>query len=207
MFVVGLTGGIGSGKTAVSDRLQALGIDVVDADVVARQVVEPHSSALEQIRDHFGENILGADGLLDRALLRKIIFANPVEKAWLENLLHPLIAAELSRQLKNARSPYALLVSPLLIESGQAGLCDRILVVDVPESSQIDRTTVRDNNSSEQVKRIMASQLSRKQRLDSATDVIDNSGSLQQLDEAVTALHGKFLTLAKETRCDGKPTL
>ncbi len=206
MFVVGLTGGIGSGKTAVSDQLQALGIDIVDADVVARQVVEPRTRALEAIRGHFGDDILDANGHLDRSRLRNIIFSDPAAKSWLENLLHPLIAAEVSRQLKGARSPYALFVSPLLIEAGQTRLCDRVLVVDAPESSQIDRTTVRDNNSSDQVKSIMATQLSREQRLASATDVIDNSGSIQQLNEAVTALHGKFLQLAEEKRRNGTLT-
>ncbi len=206
MFVVGLTGGIGSGKTAVSDRLRALGIDIIDADVVARQVVEPQTQALLQIQGHFGDDILQADGRLDRARLRRIIFSDPAEKAWLEQLLHPLIRAEVSRQLKNAQSPYALFVSPLLIEAGQTAFCDRVLVVDTAEASQLDRTTIRDKNSVEQVRNIMATQLSRQQRLESATDVIDNSGSMQQLDEAVTALHRKFLAMAEEKRCDGKAT-
>lgn len=206
MFVVGLTGGIGSGKTAVSDRLKALGIDIVDADVVARQVVEPRTQALLQIQGHFGDDILQPDGQLDRARLRSLIFSNPEEKAWLEKLLHPLIAAEVLRQLEQARSPYVLFVSPLLIEAGQTTFCNRVLVVDAPEASQLDRTTIRDNNSAEQVKSIMDTQLSRQQRLESATDVIDNSDSLQQLDQAVTALHHKFLALAEENRCDGEQT-
>ena len=206
MFVVGLSGGIGSGKTAVSDRLKALGIDIVDADVVARQVVEPQTQALLQIQRHFGDDILQPDGQLDRAKLRALIFSHPEEKAWLEKLLHPLIGAEVFRQLENAHSPYALFVSPLLIEAGQTAFCDRVLIVDAPEASQLDRTTVRDNNSVEQIKNIMNTQLSRQQRLEYATDVIDNSGSLQQLDQAVTALHHKFLALAEEKRGDGKQT-
>jgi dephospho-CoA kinase len=198
MFVVGLTGGIGSGKTAVSNRFAALGIDIVDADVVARVVVEPGTPALAQIREHFGADILQADGGLDRAKLRSVVFADAQEKHWLEQLLHPLIAAEVSRQLQAATSPYALFVSPLLIEAGQIDFCDRVVVVDAPEVAQLSRTTARDNNTEAQVKSIMGAQLSRNERLASASDVIDNSGSLEQLDQAVDALHHTFLALARE---------
>jgi dephospho-CoA kinase len=198
MFVVGLTGGIGSGKTAVSNRFAALGIDIVDADVVAREVVEPGTSALAQIREHFGADILQADGQLDRAKLRSVVFADAQAKRWLEQLLHPLIAAEVSRQLQAAASPYALFVSPLLIEAGQIDFCDRVVVVDAPEVAQLSRTTARDNNTEAQVKSIMGAQLSRNERLASASDVIDNSGSLEQLDQAVDALHHTFLALARE---------
>lgn len=198
MFVVGLTGGIGSGKTAVSDRFAARGIDVVDADVVSRQVVEPGTQALQQIQRHFGDDILQADGQLDRARLRQLVFSNSDEKTWLEKLLHPLMGVELFRQLETAASPYVLFVSPLLVEAGQIALCDRVIVVDAPESVQLDRTTQRDNNTPEQVKNIMTAQLSRQQRLKSATDVIDNSGSLEQLDLRVAELHQDFLQLAQE---------
>jgi dephospho-CoA kinase len=198
MFVVGLTGGIGSGKTAVSNRFAALGIDIVDADVVARVVVEPGTPALAQIREHFGADILQADGQLDRAKLRSVVFADAQAKRWLEQVLHPLIAAEVSRQLQAAASPYALFVSPLLIEAGQIDFCDRVVVVDAPEVAQLSRTTARDNNTEAQVKSIMGAQLSRNERLASASDVIDNSGSLEQLDQAVDALHHTFLALARE---------
>ena len=198
MFVVGLTGGIGSGKTAVSDRFAAQGIDVVDADVVSRQVVEPGTQALQQIQRHFGDDILQADGQLDRARLRQLVFSNNAEKTWLEKLLHPLMGVEIFRQLETAASPYVLFVSPLLVEAGQIALCDRVIVVDAPESVQLDRTTQRDNNTAEQVKNIMAAQLRRQQRLKSATDVIDNSGSLEQLDIRIAELHQSFLHLAQE---------
>jgi len=198
MFVVGLTGGIGSGKTAVSDRFAALGIDVVDADLVSRQVVEPGTQALQQIQRHFGDDILQANGELDRARLRQRVFSNSEEKTWLEKLLHPLMGVRIFQQLESAASAYALFVSPLLVEAGQIALCDRVIVVDAPESAQLDRTTQRDNNTAEQIKNIMTAQLSRQQRLKSATDVIDNSGSLEQLDIRVAELHQCFLQLAQE---------
>ena len=175
MFIVGLTGGIGSGKTAVSDHLQSLGIDIVDADIASRTVVEPGQPALAKIAEHFGDDILLADQSLDRAALRQKIFSNPDDKQWLEALLHPLIAEEISYQLAKAQSPYAIFVSPLLLEAGQDAICDRILVVDVPEELQIARTTTRDNNDEAQVKRIIASQASRQQRLEKADDIIENT--------------------------------
>lgn len=197
MLVVGLTGGIGSGKTAVSDMLQARGIEIVDADVVAREVVEPGTQALQQIQKHFGDDILLPEGGLDRAKLRGIVFADAEEKAWLENLLHPLIGNETFTRLESAQSPYVVFATPLLIETGQTSICDRIVVVDVPEETQIARTSQRDSNSEEQVKRIIASQASRDDRLAAATDVIDNSGSLEELETAVNALHEQLLALAE----------
>ena len=134
MYVIGLTGGIGSGKSAVSDRLQHKGIAVVDADVVSREVVAPGSDALGEIATHFGEAFILADGQLDRARLRQRIFSDDDARHWLERLLHPLIHGEAHRQLEIADSPYAVLVSPLLIEAGQTAICDQVVVVDVPES-------------------------------------------------------------------------
>lgn len=198
MFIVGLTGGIGSGKTAVSDRFAAKGITVVDADLCSRIVVEPGQPALQKIRDHFGDSVIGSNGELDRAYLRKIVFDNADAKKWLEQLLHPLIAAETFRQLENAQSDYVILASPLLVESQQNLICDRVLVVDVPESVQIERTTVRDNNNREQVERIMQSQASRETRLAKAHDVIENIHGFDHLDQAVAILHQKYLAMAKE---------
>ena len=195
-YVIGLTGGIGSGKTAVSDRFKALGITVVDADVASRVVVEPGRPALQAIAEHFGATILLADGQLNRAELRKRIFQDDNERLWLEALLHPLIRQEIKDGLNNASSPYALLVSPLLIESGQSKFTNRVLVVDVPEALQLSRTVARDNNSEEQVKAIMAAQASREQRVRQADDVIVNDGSIAQLHEKVQALHEKYLSLA-----------
>lgn len=198
MFVVGVTGGIGSGKTAATARFAALGITIVDADIASRIVVEPGSSALQKIAEHFGPAILLADGSLNRAALRQIIFADPSEKAWLEQLLHPLIAAEIRRQLETADSPYVIFVSPLLTESNQHKLCDRILVIDVPEDLQLQRTMQRDNNDAAQVQRIIASQASRQHRLQYADDIIENTGSLEYLSEQVAALHARYLELARE---------
>lgn len=197
MFVVGVTGGIGSGKTAATNCFQALGIEIVDADVASRVVVEPGTDALRQIAEHFGSLILQTDGTLDRAALRKIIFAEPDAKQWLEHLLHPLIGREIHRQLQSAASPYVILVSPLLVEARQNLFCNRILVVDVPEDTQLQRTVIRDNNDPEQVRRIIASQASRAQRLRQADDILENTGSLEQLRTQVEDLHQRYLKLAQ----------
>lgn len=196
-YIVGLTGGIGSGKTAASNRFANLGIGIVDADVISREVVEAGSPALQQIAAHFGDSHLLADGQLNRAALRQTIFADPAAKQWLESLLHPLIASETLRQLQSVDSAYALFVSPLLVESQQKALCDRLVVVDVPESLQLSRTMARDNNEQAQVERIIASQATRQTRLAAASDVIDNTLGLSQLDQRVSELHQQFLTLAE----------
>ena len=198
MFVVGITGGIGSGKTAVTDRFAKLGIKIVDADIAARVVVEPGTAALGAISDHFGSVILLADGNLDRAALRTRIFSEELEKKWLESLLHPLIGKEIMRQLAAAQSPYVIFVSPLLLETGQNVLCDRILVVDVAEETQISRTVSRDDNNEAQVRRIISTQLSRQQRLKQASDIIENNQGLAQLDNPIEKLHLQFLTMATE---------
>lgn len=196
-YVIGLTGGIGSGKTAVSDAFSKLGIAVVDADVASRVVVEPGKPALQAIAAHFGADILQANGSLDRAELRKRVFADPAERKWLESLTHPLIRQEISDGLKNATSPYVILVSPLLVESGQSQLTHRILVVDVPETLQLQRTMARDNNPEAQVKAIMEAQASRQQRLKYADDVLVNDTTLDQLNAKVLALHQQYLEQAK----------
>jgi dephospho-CoA kinase len=198
MFVVGITGGIGSGKTAVTDRFAKLGIKIVDADIAARVVVEPGTAALGAISDHFGSAILLAEGNLDRAALRARIFSEESEKKWLESLLHPLIGKEIMRQLAAAQSPYVIFVSPLLLEAGQNVLCDRILVVDVPEETQISRTISRDDNDEAQVRRIISTQLSRQQRLKQANDIIENNQGLAQLDEPIERLHQQYLAMASE---------
>lgn len=198
MFIVGLTGGIGSGKTAVSDFFEKLGIVVVDADLCSRVVVEKGKPALLKIEQKFGSNILLEDGNLNRTLLRQKIFSNPEDKSWLESLLHPLIFEELMRQLEQASSPYVILSSPLLVESGQNTICNRILLVDVPESVQIQRTLLRDNESRQQVESIMKSQASRQERLDKADDVIENTGTLEQLEKTVNSLHAKYLEIARQ---------
>jgi len=198
-MIVGLTGGIGSGKSEVSRRFEQLGISVVDADLVARAVVEPGRPALASIVKHFGKEILNSDQTLDRARLRSIIFTNPTEKQWLEALLHPIIRAETIAQLKASNSAYSILTSPLLLETDQHKLVDRILVVDAHESLQIARATARDGNSAEQIERIMATQLSREERLKRADDVIHNHNDLSELQAQIDELHKHYLQLAKET--------
>jgi len=199
-LVVGVTGGIGSGKSAVTARFERLGITVVDADVVARIIVEPGKPALVAIAGHFGADILQADGTLDRAALRARVFADEAERHWLEQLTHPLIGQEIVDQLGAARSPYVILSSPLLVETSQKALVDCIVVVDVPEALQLQRTMQRDGNDEAQVKRIMAAQSARAARLERADIVIDNSRSLEELDQTVAELHKEFLQRAEQHR-------
>ncbi|KHO65219.1 dephospho-CoA kinase [Pseudomonas flexibilis] len=194
-WILGLTGGIGSGKSAAAAHFIQLGIDLVNADQAARWVVEPGRPALAQIADHFGADILQADGSLDRAALRARIFQDAGERRWLERLLHPLIRQEIIEVLARATSPYAILESPLLIESGQSQLCQRVLVIDVPEAVQISRTVSRDGNDEAQVRAIMAAQASREERLAKADDVIVNDRDLAWLQQEVERLHRFYLTL------------
>jgi dephospho-CoA kinase len=195
-LVIGITGGIGSGKTAVSDRFQDLGITVVDADIASRVVVEPGRPALAAIAEHFGAGALNADGSLNRAELRKRVFADPEERRWLEQLTHPLINQYLVEQLSKAESPYAILVSPLLAETGQSRFCHRILVVDVPTDLQVQRTMSRDANDEAQVRAIIAAQASREERLALADDVIVNDQGLEHIDAEVQRLHQIYLEMA-----------
>jgi dephospho-CoA kinase len=196
-MIVGLTGGIGSGKTAVSDRFAASGIKIVDADIASRVVVEHGQPALAQIAEHFGADILQSDGTLDRASLREKIFATPSERRWLEQLLHPLINEYVFAELDNAESDYAMLTNPLLFETGHYKRCKRILVVDVPVELQVQRTVQRDSNSESQVRAIIAAQISREDRLAKADDVIVNDKDLIHLDIEVERLHAKYLALVE----------
>jgi len=193
-FVVGLTGGIGSGKTAVSDLFAARGITVADADVASRNVVLPGTPALAQIVDHFGEQILNEDGSLDRAALRQIVFADDHERKWLESVTVPAIMTELRQILASSQSPYSMLM--LSSGSGRSPLVHRSLVIDVPPELQIERVTRRDNNTPEQVKAIMAAQPSRQERLRYADDVIVNDGGMQRLEQEVERLHRQSLEMA-----------
>jgi dephospho-CoA kinase len=195
-FTIGLTGGIGSGKSAVSQRFAQLGIDIIDADEISRAVVLPGSSALREISTHFGLDILLASGELNRARLRELIFSQPEQKKWLENLLHPMINAAIRTQLNEGDSSYAVLSSPLLLETQQHQLVDRILVVDTSEQLQLERARQRDNNSEAQIKAIMRNQLSRLERCNRANDIIQNHGELGALDEQITRLHQLYLELA-----------
>jgi dephospho-CoA kinase len=196
-FIVGITGGIGSGKSAVTERFEKLGITVVDADLAARVVVEPGRPALAAIAEHFGGEIIQSDGSLDRAALRQRVFADEAERLWLEQLTHPLIGREILEQMEASGSPYTILSSPLLLETSQRELADCVVVVDVPESIQLERTIQRDSNDEAQVRRIMAAQMGRDERLEKADIVIDNSRSLADLDDAVDELHKEFLLRAE----------
>ncbi|MES3007825.1 MAG: dephospho-CoA kinase [Pseudomonadota bacterium] len=194
-LIVGLTGGIGSGKSAATQFFADLGVDIVDADVIARVVVEAGRPALQTIVDHFGQEILHTDGSLNRSVLRERIFSNPAERQWLEALLHPLIRQEITQQLHNASSLYVILSSPLLLETGQDTLTDRVLLIDAPEALQLARTRQRDNTTEEAVTAIMATQWSRAQRQARADDVILNDGDLPHLKNEVHALHETYCAL------------
>lgn len=203
-LIIGLTGGIGSGKSEVCRRFIAKGIAVIDADIVAREVVEPGMPALEKICIHFGDSILFAPTdnqppALNRAKLREIIFSRPDEKTWLEQLLHPLINQSIRTQLNNAKSPYCILASPLLLETQQYMLVDRILVVDTTEQLQLERASQRDANNEAQIRAIMQTQLSRHDRCSRANDIIQNHGNLNELDEQIEKLHQLYLGLASNS--------
>ena len=190
-YVVGIAGGIGSGKTAVSERFRALGIDIVDADVEARRVVEPGEPALAEIAARFGAGILLPDGALDRGALRRKVFADPAERRWLERLTHPHINARIAEGLQAATSPYAVLVNPLM--RGRDPRAQRILVVDVPEALQVQRTMARDGVTEAQARAVLASQIDRAARLAFADDVIVNDGTLADLRAEVDLLHQQYL--------------
>ncbi|WP_282065244.1 dephospho-CoA kinase [Vibrio rotiferianus] len=198
-FVIGLTGGIASGKTTVANLFkQQFKIDIVDADIVAREVVEPNTPGLNAIIEHFGTDIVHDDQTLDRAKLRERIFSHPEEKAWLNGLLHPMISEKMIEDLEQVTSDYALLVVPLLVENKLDSLCDRVLVVDVEPQTQISRTVKRDNVSEEQAKAIVASQASREQRLALADDVVKNNPNDPELLLQITDLHEKYLAMCKK---------
>ena len=199
MYVVAITGGIGSGKTTIANQFAALGIEVVDADLIAREVVEPGTPALAAIASHFGPGILDEQGRLDRRALRERIFSDPAAKSWLNALLHPIIRSEMLRQCAAANSPYCLLVVPLLVENRLTELAERVLVIDVDEATQIERTCRRDGVSREQAQAILASQASRSERLAMADDVLDNqSGTTETIRERILALHETYLAFASQ---------
>ncbi|ALS31769.1 dephospho-CoA kinase [Pseudoalteromonas translucida KMM 520] len=195
-WVLGLTGGIGCGKTAVSNMLEALDICVIDADIIARQVVEQGSEGLKAIIAHFGADILLADGNLNRSALRELVFSNNEHKNWLNALLHPLIRQQIITDLNNATSPYVVLVAPLLFENGLDKYCNRTLLIDVPKNVQIERTVKRDNISLEQVNSIIAAQMSREQKQQQADDILNNDRSLALVKHDLIALHKGYLKLA-----------
>lgn len=193
--IIGLTGGIGSGKTTIADLFHDLGVPYVDADHVAREVVQPGEPCLDAIVNRYGEQILTPDGTLDRAQLRHLIFSTPTEKEWLEQLTHPVIKARLISQLNNQIGPYVLLVHPLLFEKGQDNLCQYTIAVSVPQALQIARVTARDRNSVAQVERILATQLSNEERCNKANFILKNTSNHEELSGRVLKLHNKILKL------------
>lgn len=198
MFVVGLTGGIGSGKTAATDFLAQQGITIVDADLASRIVVQPGQPALQAIAERFGDHMITQDGELDRRALREVVFADPEALKALEAITHPAIGEELRRQIAASQSPYTVLVSPLLLETSQKQLVDRVLVIDAPAEIQVQRTMARDQVPEQQVAAIMKAQLARTSRLDQADDVVENHGNLTQLHEQLTRLHHVYLEMATQ---------
>ena len=203
-LLIALTGGIASGKSAVAELFAQQGVPVVDTDVIARQVVAPGSPALDQIVAEFGSEILDANGVLDRAQMRARVFANPSDRERLEAILHPVIRAELAAQSARAGGLYQIHVIPLLVETGRAREYDRVLVVDCPEQDQLKRLMARDGSNRENAERIVAAQASREQRLETADDVIVNTGTLEDLEGFVRTLHNNYQNIARARHSDEK---
>ncbi len=197
VFRVGLTGGIASGKSTVARLFEALGVPVIDTDLLAREVVAPGEPLLAQISARFGAGVLGADGSLDRAALRQIVFADPAARADLEQLTHPAIRARLEARSAVLGGPYQLLVIPLLVETAGRTPVDRVLVVDCSEALQIRRLQARDGTTLEQARQILAAQATREARLAMANDVIVNEGDLGEVRDRVASLHATYVKLAR----------
>lgn len=199
-YIVGLTGGIGSGKSAATAHFAALGASVVDTDLIAHALTAPGGAAIEAIRRTFGADMLTPDASLDRAAMRALAFQRPAARRQLEAILHPMIRDESTRQCREASGPYVVLAVPLLIESGTyRERCNRICVVDCPEDLQVARVRQRNALPEEQIRSIMAAQASRAQRLAAADDVIDNRGTLAELEAQVERLHAAYLAAADAT--------
>jgi dephospho-CoA kinase len=199
-YAVALTGGIGSGKSAVAELFAAHGITVIDADIISHQLTAPGGAALASIAEAFGDEVLSAQTGLNRALLRERIFADPGARHRLEAILHPMIRTRMQAALAADHGPYALLAIPLLVETGQTGIADRVLVVDAPEALRIERVGRRSGLTPDAVRRIIASQAGRAERIAAADDIIDNSGDRDALGPRVAALHNRYLALARAAR-------
>jgi dephospho-CoA kinase len=196
-YVVGLTGGIGSGKTAVADAFAALGVEIIDTDALAHALSAVGQPGFAAIRDAFGEGILRPDGAIDRDALRRLVFADAAARSRLEDALHPLIGAEVARRVKQWSGAYGVIVVPLLLErKGVRSLVDRVLVVDCPEEEQVRRVVARSALSPAEVRAIMATQLDRRQRLASADDILDNAGTPDAIAPQVLVLDDRYRRLA-----------
>ena len=195
MLRIGLTGGIGSGKSTVCDIFRELGVPIIDSDEIARDLVEPGTPALQQITRLFGTQVLLEDGHLDRAQMRELVFGSECKREQLESLLHPLIRQEMQRQISTLNTPYVILAIPLLLEKQWQQQLDRVLVIDCSEAQQRERANKRDGSSLQTIERIIASQIQREDRVSAADDIIDNSGALDSLHAQVERLHHRYLTL------------
>ncbi len=195
-MIIGLTGGIGSGKSAAMKCFERIGVPCIDADIVAREVVEPGSQALGAVARKFGPEVILNSGELDRAKLRQMVFSAPQEREWLEQLLHPLINQRIREWLNACQAPYCILSSPLLLETQQHELVNRVLLIDIPEAVQLKRTMSRDGNSESQVKAIMEAQSSRSFKQAKADDIICNDQDLKYLESEIEKLHKQYLQLA-----------
>ncbi len=196
MLVIGLTGGIGSGKSTVAKLFAQHGTPIIDADLIARELTAIETPAWKKIREQFGPSILKPDQALDRQKLRQQVFNDPQQRKWLENLLHPLINQEIQRQLQSLNASYCIVVIPLLVETGPFPFLNRILVVDAPEEMQVDRLKVRDQAIADDLHKIIASQVKREQRVAAAQDVIVNVGAEAELIPQVDKLHHLYIALA-----------
>lgn len=195
MLIIGLTGGIGSGKTTVADMFAELGVDIIDTDIIARDLVQPDKPAFKKITEHFGHHIVDSDGQLNRQKLSEVTFNNEKERKALESILHPSIEKEMLMQISKINKPYCIAVIPLLFETGQQQRVDRILVVDCETDDQLQRVQNRDNRSTQQILSIINAQVSRNTRLSAADDIIENSGDMKNLHNKVDKLHKKYLEL------------
>jgi dephospho-CoA kinase len=203
-FVLGITGGIGSGKTTATDRFLEHGIIVVDADVIARNIIQPDSAVLKQITDHFGSSVLKKSPTekkeLNREQLRQIVFDNPEEKEWLENLLHPLIRQQITKELNQEQNkPYIILSAPLLLDTDLYTITNRVLVIDCDEELQLTRASNRDSSNQDDIKKIIVRQISRKERLSKADDIITNNGSIDELNQSVDQYHHQLIEQLNRT--------
>ena len=198
MFVLGITGGIGSGKTVVTDIFSELNIDVIDADIASRKAVEKGSACLKEIENYFGSEVILNDGNLNRQKLREIIFDKEDKKEWLEKLLHPRIFDIINNELDESKTLYAILVSPLLFETGQNKLCTRTLLIDADEKFQIERASIRDSVPEDQIKNIIEAQMPRSEKIRLANDIVSNDSTLESLREKIISLHNTYIELSRK---------
>jgi len=200
MLRIGLTGGIGSGKSSAAAMFARRGVPVIDADEIAKQLVAPGQPAYERIIQRFGKEFVDADGFIDRGRLRRHVFDDPASRRELEAILHPRVRQQIQRQLRALRAPYCVIVIPLIFEANQQDLVDRILVIDAAEDTQVRRVAARSSLADDEIRKIIAAQIGRNVRLRQAHDVITNEGELEQLEERVDAFHTRYLDLAREQR-------